>query len=241
MFLGWLLSSTIERELVEGRAEVASVYMQGFVAPNLWRRDENNSLRPDDIRTLVQLVVTAERSSPLKSIRIWSGEGTLLFSTNPALRGIHFESPDIQKAYSGIRTAHIDYEADDNEPLSKNFEYPLFEVYAPLYSPDGNNVIAVGEFYEVADEIINDITTSRIKIWSLLALEAIYLITCLYTIVRFTDITLTQQEFRLKRQVSSARRLATQNRRLRQEAEIARENASSANELLLNQIWIRHS
>ena len=115
-------------------------------------------------------------------------------------------------------------------------DYPLLEVYAPIYREGTSEVIAAGEFYEKADRFLVMLGASRRDTWLIVGATTAGMMWLLYMIVRSASDLIVRQQNLLHRRLESAQALSAQNGKLRQSAELARMDASKSNEDLLNRI-----
>jgi diguanylate cyclase (GGDEF)-like protein/PAS domain S-box-containing protein len=134
-------------------------------------------------------------------IKVWSPTGQVVFSDLPELRGQRFEvDDDLGEALGGEVATGISA-ADDPENRFERFLAPrLLSIYLPIWAADGD-VIGAYEIYEDAAPIEADIATTRTDVLLIVGAMALGLLVLLYAAFS-----------------GASRRLADQNRRLRDQA-----------------------
>ena len=143
--------------------------------------------------------------------------------------GKHFNSEDVAKAAKG----HIVSEFKDMISAESAYEQSLgkslIEVYSPLYKSGTKTVVAVGEVYEDAEDLDLQLRSSRRLTWLVVCITTLLMLSFLYLIVRRGSYTIALQRTELKERIAEAQYMASQNERLRLDA-------NEANEELLGRI-----
>lgn len=112
----------------------------------------------------------------------------------------------------------------------------LLEIAAPLYKEGTDRVIAVGEYYENADWFDDQLNQSLFVTWLVVGATMLATLALLFLIVRRGSGTIERQRAELNNRMFQAETMAAQNEQLRVAAEMARLDASDANEQLLTSI-----
>ena len=113
---------------------------------------------------------------------------------------------------------------------------PLLEVYAPLREVWSGKIIAVAEFYEVANDLQDDLANARLMSWLLVASVFLGSGLMLLGIVRAGGRTIARQEAMLHEQIAESRRIAAQNGDLRSRAIGASARATAQAERSLRRV-----
>ena len=235
--LGQWLSSRIEDGQIHSRANSGALYMEAFLAPHVRNTPEGPVVSPEDEERLDKLLIGTELAKKIEGMRIWGGDGRVIYSTEKLLMGKTLPSDDIDRAMTGEVVAQLEeYHDDDDDGYTPNFGYPLLEIYAPIYDVGSREIVAVGEFYEDGTEFFSYLRTSKQKTWGIVGLTTYAIMALLFLIVRRASGIIESQRARLSNQLLSAREMAAQNANLRNAADRARMDASSSNENLLNRI-----
>jgi signal transduction histidine kinase len=229
----WLQQQIVSNQ-IQNRAESGSLYMQGFLAPHVSDIANNPHISADDGKELDKLLRTTNLADRLEGIRIWRRDGTVIYSTAKELVGRKVTSADVARAFAGEIVAQIEHKPDDEHEVSR--AYPLIEIYAPIYAPNTSKIIAVGEFYEQAEQFLQRLATAQTNAWIVVGTTTAIMLGLLYLIVRKGNDVIERQREILSTQLASERELADRNRRLSATALRLRNGASQANEQLLNRI-----
>ena len=187
-------------------------------------------------RSLDRLLIDTGLADRVEGIRIWLRDGRIAYSTDKSLTGKTMPSDDIEGAFTGTVTSEVMYSPDEEHAGQTMDNYPLLEVYAPIYREGTDEVIAAGEFYEKADGFLAVLSASRRATWLIVGATTAGMMGLLYMIVRGASDLIVSQQKLLRDRIESAQALSAQNGKLRQAAELARMNASKSNEDLLNTI-----
>jgi diguanylate cyclase (GGDEF)-like protein/PAS domain S-box-containing protein len=133
-------------------------------------------------------------------IKVWNHAGTVVFSDLPALRGRTFElEEDLEEALDGEVATEINAGEEDENVFEHGIVSRLLSIYLPLRGTDGT-IIGAYEIYEDAAPIEADIATTRTDVILITGAMALGLLALLYAAF-----------------AGASRRLAEQNRRLREQ------------------------
>ncbi|MGX0978134.1 signal transduction histidine kinase [Roseovarius sp. MBR-51] len=206
---------------VQSHGRVGSAYIDNLLAPLALSHFESggNSGRSSE----QAFSYVAEKNANLV-MRVWTLEGALLYSTLKDDTADHHEAENLQVAIQGQFVVKLEMygEVDPEFPLA----YPYFEVYAPIHDPENGSLIAVGEIYLDASELLRDRTFVERATWAAVILAALSMLAML-------ALTFNQSS-RLEALLAAERRMVSYNDRLRREANRARFDAAQANEQVLN-------
>lgn len=234
--LGEWVSLQIAASQLQSRADSGALYMEGFLARHVQSGDLGPTVTAQGIEELDELLINPDLARRIESLRIWRRDGLILYSTDKALIGQTFPSPNVEAAFLGKVIAHLETGHDDEGNVSQGEDRPLIEIYAPIYREGTRDTLAVGEVYEDAREFLERRDDVQRRTWYIVAATTIAILAALYAIVRRADSIIGAQRNRLKSQLADAQALAQQNRDLRELANKARLEASKSNEGLLNRI-----
>lgn len=194
-----------EREaIVEARSE-ALVKAQGLVEPALAEGLLDGD--PDAIAGLDEVVRSDVISDSLVRVKVWSEDGTILYSDEPRVIGSTYDlGPDEQEA---IEAGVVEAEVSDLSKPENRFERvhgKLLEVYLPVTTPSGEKVLFEAYFlYDSVEESGQRIWRSfaPIAIGALIVLELIQ-IPLAYGLARRLRIRQLEREELLNRAVNAS-------------------------------------
>ncbi len=234
--LGEWVNRQIAASQLQSRADSGALYMEGFLARHVQSGDLGPVVTSEGVEELDELLINPDLARRIESLRIWRRDGLILYSTDKALIGQTFPTPNVEAAFLGKVIAHLETGHDDEGNVSQGEDRPLIEIYAPIYREGTRDTLAVGEVYEDAREFLERRDDVQRRTRYIVAATTIAILAALYAIVRRADSIIGAQRNRLKSQLADAQALAQQNRDLRELANKARLEANKSNEGLLNRI-----
>jgi signal transduction histidine kinase len=158
-------------------------------------------------------------------VKIWRPDGTVIYANMAKdIIGQHFVSTDVAKAASGKIVAEFKDMVSAESAYEQSLGKALIEIYSPLYKDNSNTVVAVGEVYEDASDLDAQLRASRRETWIVVCLTTLLMLAFLYIIVRRGSSTIALQRTELKERIADAQHMASQNERLRLEANEANED-----------------
>lgn len=225
--LGTLVSSLILQSVLRTAGDEWAAFLGAFLEPHI------QDSQPISALTTAQSAILDERfgtlGETLVAMKIWSIDGRLLYSTDEGAAEDELDPKEVRTAAQGFNVVQLD-------DKSHHASLPLIEVYAPLHNLQSRQIIAVGELYEDATNLVREVDTNRLVTWAAVGLTTILMVGALYLTVRRGARTIARQRADLNVRMKEAHRLAAQNHELRVEADSARLDASEANEQLLSRI-----
>lgn len=208
---------------LQSHGKVGSVYIDNLLAPYALSY-------PDGVADTDPYLDHVIRSFPDESsnllLRIWRPDGTLFYSTFANDETELHDAEDLNSALAGGFVAKLETSGvvDTNFPMS----YPFFEVYAPIHDPATGELIAVGEIYQDATEILRDRTFVERAVWTAVTLTTLGVLAMLALCF--------SQSAELRDRLNVERKMTEQNEQLRRDADRARLEAAQANEQVLNMV-----
>lgn len=206
------------------QSHLANVYISRFLVPYAQALSRGEQVDTTILAETVALLDPARREGDSMAMHIWGIDGRLLFTSTPSADISKHDDADLRVAISGqvIEKIEEDPDDDDGAPVPT----PYLEIYMPIRSPDGGQIIAVGEVYFDASELLADISNFERTVIFSTGLATLAFLAMLAAIAH--------QSEQLRTRLEIERQMAIQNERLRSAAEKARLDASRANEETLN-------
>ncbi|MBV9829962.1 MAG: ATP-binding protein [Marmoricola sp.] len=140
-----------EREAVNDAAQRADLLAETLVQPAL--TDRLLARDPAATATFDALVRDRVLGRDVAHVKLWTTDGTVLYSDESALVGLHFSlDPEQRQALAHPRTvAEIsDLDREENS-LDSSPDGKLVEVYRPVWTPGGSTMLF--EIYEPYDQV----------------------------------------------------------------------------------------
>ena len=108
----------------------------------------------------------------------------------------------MQKAFSGELVAEFDELDDVESAAERESGLPLLEIYSPLLQPWSGEVVAVTEFYELAEGLKVDLSVARWQSWSAVAAVTLSFFLTLSAIVFRGSKTISHQSRELESRIA---------------------------------------
>ncbi|MBU4226374.1 MAG: hypothetical protein KKC71_11225, partial [Chloroflexi bacterium] len=140
--LAWGLQQQLEHNLLLQEAESAAEQVDKIITPNLTLSDLSGPLDPLRYAQIDALIRQNVLGGHIVRVKIWSRDGTLLYSDETALVGKRFPLGEhIQEALAGEIGMEIS-SLQKEENIGERGRYGrLIEVYVPL-RPEGSSEVA---------------------------------------------------------------------------------------------------
>ena len=235
-FVGKLVSARIERAAVQSAAEAGAHYMEAFLEPYVQEMSRDNGLSPSSVKSLDHLMESRSLKRHIVSIKIWRADGTVVYSTDKSITNRKFPMDEIADALKGnVVTDLEDLDQEENE-FERKLNVPLYEIYAPLREFNTGKIIAVGEFYEMAASLEQEINRIRQQVWMVVGAATLAMLMLLFFLVRRGDNIIQRQQVALRLRLQEQTRLRISNAALQRKMATATQEFSRINELTLRRI-----
>jgi len=237
--LGSWVNHQITRSVLATSGSAAVGFLQAFVEPILRELDTHEELPPQVHEKLDALFAEGEPIlTSFVTLKLWRADGTVLYVNKPkSLIGKQFASNDVARAASGEVVAEFEDMKSEESAHEQSLGLSLIEVYAPLRDASGN-IIAVGEVYENATVLDQQLDVSEFRTWIFVCFTTVVMLAFLYLIVRRGNQLIERQRSALQQRFQETIALARTNQHLRVEADKARLDANAANEELISRIGL---
>jgi len=239
--LGTWVNHRITRSVLATSGADGAAFMRGVLEQHVQRIGADGTLHPDDVAILDRMFIGTVLGEYVVSVKLWSTDGSgmaeIIYSsmTKDSI-GERYVSSDVVRASRGLVVSEFEDMISEESTFEQGLDLPLIEIYSPLYRKGTNEVLAVGEVYEDATTLAQQLSESVVRTWLVVCLTTVLMIGVLYLIVRRGNRLINQQQSALSARVHEAQLMASQNHGLRLEAERSRLDANEANEELLARI-----
>lgn len=164
---GSVVARRIEEVVVRNTANATALYMESVIAPatqELMRQESLSARSRNDIGAILGATALGRK---VVSYKVWRKGGHLQDASNKALVGQTFApTENLALAWQGEVRADFEETGDAEDVAENALGLPLLEIYVPIRSPATGEVLAVVEFYEVADGLRADILRARALAWA---------------------------------------------------------------------------
>jgi signal transduction histidine kinase len=236
LVVGAWVTTQIREGVTRNSAATTALYVDSVIAPLLPDLRKSQELSDSVKRALDETLGQGALGKRLVSFKLWRRDGTVLYAKEAALIGRRFDPSDgLRSAFQGNVVAQFDT-FDENESQEKAAGVPLLEIYNPVREPWSGEVVAVTEFYEIADDFKATLASALLSSWLIVAGATLAAFLLLSGIVLRGSRTIDDQRGALRRQVSELQDLVTQNSALRLRVQRASRRATALNERYLRRI-----
>ncbi|MBN9220093.1 MAG: sensor histidine kinase [Mesorhizobium sp.] len=236
LVVGSWVTMQIRDGVIRNSAATTALYVDSVIAPLLPDLRKSEQLSASVRQALDETLGQGALGKRLVSFRLWRRDGTVLYAKDASLTGRRFDlSDNLRAAFKGSVVAQFDT-FDENESKEKAVGVPLLEIYNPVREPWSGDVVAVTEFYEVADDFKATLASTLQSSWLIVAGTTLTAFILLSGIVLRGSRTIDDQRGALRRQVSELQGLVTQNSALRHRVQRASRRATALNERYLRRI-----
>ncbi|MFB9982361.1 sensor histidine kinase [Mesorhizobium kowhaii] len=236
LVVGAWVTSQIREGVTRNSAATTALYVDSVIAPLLPDLRKSQELSDSAKQALDETLGQGALGKRIVSFRLWRRDGTVLYAKDAALIGRRFDLTDgLRSAFQGNVVAQFDT-FDENEIQEGAIGLPLLEIYNPVREPWSGEVVAVTEFYEIADDFQATLASALLSSWLIVAGATLAAFLLLSGIVLRGSRTIDDQRGALRRQVSELQGLVAQNNALRVRVQRASRRATALNERYLRRI-----
>ncbi len=237
VFIGAFVGDQLERGIITRTASITALYVESFVEPEVSMLAQGGQLAADRLQALDTLLTQTSLGDRIVSLRIWTPDGVVAYSSDPALIGRRFPvEGGLAEALSGVVVAELtDLQAAENVSERGRFDH-LVEMYVPVRQAGSGRIIAVAEFYQLPEELDREVGAARLRTWLLVGAAVVASWLVLYGIVRGASRTIDRQRRTLETQVRDLSSLLEQNAALHARVSTAAERTTTLNERALRRI-----
>jgi len=237
LLVGAFVTNLIEDAVTRNSAATTALYVDSIIAPILPDLKTTDTLDDVTNRVLDETFGQGALGKQVVSFRLWRADGTVLYATDKTIQGKRFPpGKDLTAAFSGKMVAQFDYVDDAESFDQRSFGKPLLEIYNPILQPWSGEVIAVTEFYEIADDFQQSLSQARLQSWLAVAGVTTTFFLLLSAIVFKGSRMIEAQQRSLTERVVDLQSLLTQNRTLHSRAQRASQRATALNEGYLRRL-----
>jgi len=235
--VGLWVTSQIREGVMRNSAGTTALYVDSVIAPLLPDMRKSQELSDGVRRALDETLDQGALGKRLVSFKLWRRDGKILYADDPALIGQTIApSANLIHAFEGNVVAEFNQlDAIERQEHRGTSEH-LLEIYNPVREPWSGDVVAVSEFYEIADDFQATLNSALWSSWLVVAGATAAALAMLSGIVLRGSRTIQTQRSALEAKVAELQALLAQNSLLRQRVQRASRRATAINERYLRRI-----
>jgi signal transduction histidine kinase len=236
--VGTWMSARIEDGIFRSSAGAAALYMASFVEPHIQSINGGGPLSSDDLANLDKITDVFAQRHHVMSIKIWRPDGTIMFSSQKDLIGRKFSNVEFQPSLKGEIKAGMAILDEDDGHFERTLAVPLYEIFAPLYQIGTGKIIAVAEFYENADDVVDERASTVRTSWLIVGGSSLVMLVALFTIVYRGSAQIEQQRSLLKRKLREQASLRRTNSQLEKKMRDALTESARIDDLIQRRLGV---
>lgn len=195
--LGWLIGYVIERDALDDAAAEATQTLSLRVLRRLSSTDFAVPMRGQRYAEFDQFVEEQVLSGRTARIKIWSKDGTVLYSDDESQIGQSFPVKDelAEALHGGVATEVSDLH--DSENADERHFGRLLEVYAPVVFAGSSDVAGAFEIYQFYEPVAAYVESVQRSLYASLAVGLVLLYLALFSLVKSGHDTIRHQQGQL--------------------------------------------
>lgn len=228
--VGLWVSGRIEAAVVRNAGNTTALYMESFIEPLAQDMAHADRLGPEAEAGIRDLLAGTTLGRRVVSFKLWGPGQRVVNATDADVVGRAFpDEADVVEAWGGEVVASFNKLGEDENAAETALGLPLLQIYTPIRERGSGRVIAVAEFYEVAEGLASDLLRARLSSWMAVFLVMAAIFGSLFAIVLRGSNT-------IRRQIDAMADLASRNVGLRIKVQGAAARFSQMNDQALRQI-----
>ncbi len=236
--IGWWVDRTIQKQVIDNTAINAALYAQSFVAPELQALGNRAHLSDEEVGHLELLLTATPLGQKIRSLKIWTPDGRLLYHPQAEMIGQRFEpTASLLRAASGQVAAEFDEVAAGQEDAEEaKLNMALLEIYTPIKLQGQGHTVAIAEFYQDANALAERLGEARHQAWLVVIVCMVVAYGLLYGVVWRGSSIIHDQGRALRAQISLLSELLQRNESLSGQLRRAMNSSTENNEKLLSRL-----
>ncbi|MGB8645204.1 MAG: sensor histidine kinase [Anaerolineae bacterium] len=235
--LGAWVGQQIQEGVVHRTAATTALYVDSFVAPELQELKTSDTISPEHIANLRNLISDTPFGQQIAAFKVWDLHGKVIYSSNPAEIGQDFPVQGrVASAAQGQVMARVSDLNDEENVLERPIGGPLLEIYSPIRVNRMSRIVAVAEFYQKTDALQGEIAMAQSQTWLIVGAATLIMYLLLAGFVQSASNTIVRQQGELSAQVTQLRSLLAQNEELHERVRRAAARTAALNERFLRRI-----
>jgi len=235
--VGIWIGNQLERSIVDRTASVTALYVESIIEPSVASLGEGAELTAEEIATLDGHLASSALADRVRSLRLWSRDGEVIYSPYAKLIGQRFPvEGHLAEAWAGEVVTEMDDLSGEENEWERQYWDRLLEMYIPVRERGTENIIAVAEFYLPPQDIDEQVAQARLTAWGLVTLAIVLAGLLLWRVVKRGSDTIQRQEIALSRQVDELTDLLDENAELNERVHSAAERTTTLNERSMRRV-----
>ena len=200
--MGIWVAEKIETIVSLNMAVDSALYMDSFIAPHAQSLSTNDILDQTHERKLDELLHDTAIGSRIASFKIWKPDGLIAYSSRKSIIGKIFPTTaNLNLAWKGNIASEFDTLDDEEDAEERTAGVPYLEIYSPIREKFTGRIIAVAEFYVIADLFEKVLFQAKLQSWMLVGFVTMVMLGLLFVIVHRGSRTIDFQKKALESRI----------------------------------------
>jgi signal transduction histidine kinase len=235
--LGRWVANRIETSVITNTATAAALYMDRFVEPLVQELATGPDIGDQARDALSKLVKSSMFKRQVIAVKIWRPDGTIAYSNFEGLIGKRFPVSDVlAKALSGTVAPEFNHLGEEESLGELALGKPLLEIYSPIRQTNTARIIAVAEFYQLAESLARQLELARLEGFMMVGGLSLLMLAALIGIVRQGSRIIANQQIALNGRIDDLSKSLTLNQELRERVAEANRRATESGERFLRRV-----
>ena len=232
----WVVDQVASR-VVHAEAASSALYVDSLVEPLVQELVSRETLPPPDRARLDELASSATFTKRFAAIKLWNRNGTLIYSSLKGDTSIEKSDSDpIKSALQGKIIADIDTVEKSSHPAMLPSARQILEIYSPIRKTNTDQIIAVAEIYDLAEQLQKDLASLRKTTWLVVATLSAAMLGLLFSLVYGASKKIIEQQRTLTERVAAQEQLIAENDRLRKSLDAAHWRSAESTERFMRRV-----
>jgi signal transduction histidine kinase len=237
LVVGIWVGNQLEQSIIDRTASVTALYVESIIEPSVASMADGGQLTPDEVSTLDAYLTSSAMAERVRSMRIWSADGQVVYSPDAELIGQRFPvEGNLAEAWKGKVTMTMDDLSGAENTWERARWARLLEMYVPVRQRGTDRIIAVAEFYLPPGDFEQQVSSARLTTWLLVSLAIAVAAVLLWRVVKRGSDTIERQEATLSAQVVELTDLLEQNAQLSERVHQAAARSTTLNERTMRRV-----
>jgi signal transduction histidine kinase len=235
LLCGTLTTTIMTDALMQHHSRAIAIALQAAIGQHVQDLEGNDASSGSSKDRLGSLTQTAPFVAQFPHLDVWGLNGELIFSNSPdvAHDKTLIPAPVVAALRGQVSAAFSDMQAA--EFVAHGFKEDFIEIYFPLHSSLGGEIIAAAQVRETTTYLEQDLLRLTVSTWTAVAVSSGLALSLLYGVVKEGSLTIDQQRRSLMRRLVQSRKQLQRNRLLREEAQrLSRSITELTDEHLVN-------
>ena len=226
------VSDHLRTAAVNESVRTTEAVVRGFIDPSVAGGELTNPTTSQAAVIDADLVRLVSAGKILR-IKVWSMNGTVVFSDLPDLRGRQFPiDGELAESLDGAIATSFSTAADEENVFERGLADQFLSIYLPIRAPGSGPVIGAYEVYEDAAPIVAEIGSTSQDVLLIVGGLGLGLLTLLFAAFSGASRLLTNQNRRLLEQSINEQSLTAEFRRSRERFQSLVQNSVDVNMIL---------